>query len=577
MPYINHSRRTGTLEQVIGRHEDGTLLRGEADMYQRIIHDCGLSRLHWHIWYDLSLPISYAGQSEIQIDFLLICEKGAIILEVKGGKIDVVNGYYYYIQGNGRNQKMPITPFEQAHNYKWALLNHNVLNREKILVDYAVAFPHQEMPFTSESKSIDLSSWLWDKCSHDNKNNSFASFCEKILDAARANTSMDKYLPVLEENELEEIVQILSPTIVDKGRYAQSTLAEVLDWLHIQNLDTLKSLERNKRLLIEGGPGTGKTTMAKAYIKMHKALKGLYLCHNILLYAKVKEELIQEDLYNCEVCTYNRYINSLCHTLDSNNNKWNLQKLKKALRHIKHKTYDYIIIDEAQDIADKGIDLLIDKLVSISGDGISTGNYLLFYDIEQGYNSNSRHIEDFVSCYLSHASHFKLNENKRVITNRHIVNIANRLLTLGTNEEFTKYINNLYHDSIPYLRITYVNSNKELSRKFRVAIKQSEDTENTVVLVHSVLKHTMLQSDSIYDLLSDNPNVHILNEDSITTPNKYSIPFTSILKFKGLETHKVILVIPESCKAQDFNNFLFEVYIGFTRAIMELDIIIFSN
>ena len=156
MPYINHSRRTGTLEQVIGCHEDGSLLQGEADMYQRIFADCNTSKLHWHVWYDLSLPIQYAGKSEIQIDFLLICEKGAIVLEVKGGKIEVINGRYYHSNSSGISRQMSITPFEQARNYKWALLQHRVLNGELLFVDYAVAFPHQEMSITNENEYINF-------------------------------------------------------------------------------------------------------------------------------------------------------------------------------------------------------------------------------------------------------------------------------------------------------------------------------------------------------------------------------------------------------------------------------------
>ena len=576
MSYTNHSRRTGTLEQVICRHEDGTLLQGEADMYERIIRDCEASDLHWHLWYDLSLPIQYAGQSEIQIDFLLICEKGAIILEVKGGGIEVVNGRYYYVRNNGLSKQMSITPFEQAHNYKWALLNHRVLNGEQLFVDYAVAFPHQEMNKTNENESIDQSFWLWDKQLHDNKDNSFADFCESILDYARENSSRSRFVPVLTEKELDEVVQVLSPTLIDKSRYAQSTLSEVLNWLHIQNLDILESLERNKRILIEGGPGTGKTTMAKAFIKKHKGLKGLYLCQNILLYAKIREELVQADLYNCDVYTLNRYLGIISQNVDSMY-VWTPKQVKDIMQKTNHKLYDYVIIDEAQDIADKGIDILIDNLTSISGDGLSTGNYLIFYDLEQGYNSNSRHIDNFVSSYLPFSAHYKLNENKRVITNRKIVSLANKLLLQETKDAYTDFIKGLGEESIPYLRTTFVNCNKDLFRAFKSAVKQSDDIERTVVLVHSAFKRVMYQGDSIYDLLSDKPGVHMLDEDNVVNPDKSSIPFTSILKYKGLETNKVILVIPASCASVDLNNFLFEIYVGFTRAMMELQIIIYSE
>ena len=256
---------------------------------------------------------------------------------------------------------------------------------------------------------------------------------------------------------------------------------------------------------------------------------------------------------------------------------WTAKLMKEVFMQSSPKLYDYIIVDEAQDIADKGIEVLIDNLVSVSGDGLSTGNYLIFYDLEQGYNSNSRHIENFVSSYLPFAAHYKLNENKRVITNRQIVRYANELLQLETKDSYTDFIKKLGEESMPYIRTTFVNCNKDLSRTFKSAIKQSEDVEKTVVLVHSAFKHIIYQGDSIYDLLSDKPGVHILDENDIVNPDKSSIPFTSILKYKGLETNKVILIIPESCGSVDLNNFLFEIYVGFTRAMMELQLIIHSD
>lgn len=305
-------------------------------------------------------------------------------------------------------------------------------------------------------------------------------------------------------------------------------------------------------------------------------MRGLYLCQNIFLHAKVKEELIQEDLYNCEVYTFGRFLNSICIGIE-NDYKCNHSKLKDLFSSSEYKLYDYIIIDEAQDIADQGIDIIIDNLTSISGNGMSVGNYLIFYDIEQGYNSNSRHIENFVSRYLSFSAHYRLNENKRVITNKQIVSVANHILTLKTNSEYKKYLHELSNDMTQYLHMVFVANKKELSRSFKSAVKQSEDITNTVVLVHSAFKHIKYESDTIYDLLSDKVGIHNLDEKDIITPNRSSIPFTSILKYKGLETHKVILIIPELCNIGEIENFLFEVYIGMTRAMMELQIIIYTG
>jgi hypothetical protein len=575
MAFNNMSPRANTLDQYINLHEDGSILRGEYDIYQRIVRDCENSPLNWFVWYDLSLPIAVLNQSEIQIDFLLICEKGAIVLEVKGGAIQVYNGRYYY-DHNGRLTEMSTTPFKQAHNYKWALLQHNVLNGDLMFVDYAVAFPHQVMAYTNPNDEIDQSFWLWDKSKQDDNTQSIAQFFEEILDDVRERSAKNRYIKLLSPEALNSVVETLSPTLENKSRYAQSSLSEILKWLHLENIDILEGLSKNKRILIEGGPGTGKTTMAKAFIKKNKGLKGLYLCHNIFLAKKLEYDLVQEHLYNCTTTTYSRFLQGIS-TNYIDFNAINSSDIEQLLKQAPHDVYDFIIIDETQDIADKGVDVLLEDLTSSTGNGLEIGSYLIFYDLEQAYNRNYRATESVIECLMKYAAHFKLNENKRVLTNRQIIKFAEDLLSITSNDEYSHYLESLENQNVPFVNVQVADTNKLFNRLYKDALKQSEDKVNTVVLVHSNFKHIQSQDDpslSLYDTFSCKPGIHILDERTIEIPETSSIPFTSILKYKGLEANKVILILPSRLLVGDLNNFLYEIYIGFTRAIMELQILI---
>lgn len=46
--------------------------------------------------------------------------------------------------------------------------------------------------------------------------------------------------------------------------------------------------------------------------------------------------------------------------------------------------YDYIIIDEAQDLFNLGIDEVVDRLAA-PANGLKNGNYIVFYDNSQAY------------------------------------------------------------------------------------------------------------------------------------------------------------------------------------------------
>src|SRR5690606_12041223 len=65
----------------------------------------------------------------------------------------------------------------------------------------------------------------------------------------------------LTSKEYSAIKKILSPRIGDRNH---NTTINTLEWLGIHNIEILEGLYKNPRILIEGPPGSGKTTLAKA-------------------------------------------------------------------------------------------------------------------------------------------------------------------------------------------------------------------------------------------------------------------------------------------------------------------------
>ena len=132
-------------------------------------------------------------------------------MEVKGGSVEIMRGYYYYSH-KGVLTEMKKSPFEQANHYKWALLNNGVLNKDLVFVDYICAFPHSTLNRTSKNPTEDLSYKLWNKTKHDS-DCSFADFClEVIRREKRSNRTMT-------DQEFNEVIYSIMPSIEDRNKY----------------------------------------------------------------------------------------------------------------------------------------------------------------------------------------------------------------------------------------------------------------------------------------------------------------------------------------------------------------------
>lgn len=572
---INHSNKA--IDDICD--VNGNPLWGERLMYERIIKDCTSSSLIWHLFYDVHLPLPVNGQSETQIDFFLLCPKGIIIIEVKGGQIEIRDGKYIN-SGHGKTRTLKMSPFDQADSYKWAIFNNHVLSQDEVFISTACAFPSATLNRTSNVAIMDKAERLWTSVQHDDAKASFADFCIEVIENDRKKRNWVR--ADFSIREMEQIKDKFAPTISVSGSYTETSLQEILDWLKADNLDTLESLSKNNRIFIEGGPGTGKTTIAKAYIQKYSYQKGLYLCWNQLLAAKIKYVLQEKGLTNCDVERLESFLIRISEgrlNHDSFDGKMPDKELVRRVlsdykRSAKNKNYSYIIIDELHDTLDLGAIEVIDVLASISGSGLKDGRYLAFFDGNQGYNSGGRRLEDLSSLISHNAALFTLGKNKRVPTNFEIVEVSNQVRDLETFADLKPILSGIEGMPNSPISIEHFTSPNQL---LDTLSKKAEDISNNgkgeqyILLTHSNLnKLVCLGIMTFSDVLKNmSRTICPLSESNINTSMANKLPWTSILRYKGLERNRVILAI----KCEDYFN-CFELFIGMSRTIMSLELLI---
>jgi len=581
MPIVSHVTYNdkSDLEAIIIQN-DGRPLYGEIEMFRRIYSDCSNSEYTWHFWHNLRLPISVNKQKEIQIDFLLVCAKGVVVVEVKGGRVGIEQGMYY-LEASRERTFLDRSPFDQAQDYMYALINNRIISKSQIFLDTVCAFPHTRMEHTNANPTADQSYKLWSRIQHESNSESFTDFCLSVLEFDKNKIGWSR--PDLMPEEVTVAIQSLLFNFADRSRnvYSERGMEAILQRLKIDNLSTFKSLQKNERIFIEGGPGTGKTTIAKAYIEKYHTLRGLYLCWNRLLEAKIKNELWQAGLPNCTVKQFASFIFSIqasdakkqisLEDISSGNAVDEIEKLFTRVRNQEDFTpYDYIIIDEAQDVLDKGAIPLLNALSSVTCDGLSSGRYLVFYDTEQGYNSEARQIQEIADVVALNGARFELDENKRVPNNKEIVSFAKSLLDGMSAEDLFKRIQTENYDST---RVFYFNGAKQLIKHINT-IKQtirenSLDWNEFVILADSSTKKEQSSGDEkLYDRIATMEGIKELNANNICF-NTSEIPYTSILSYKGLECKHVVLVINSRVNINTF-----ELYVGMTRAIIDLQLLV---
>jgi Nuclease-related domain/AAA domain len=298
-------------------------------------------------------------QGDGEADLILLHRQiGLLVLEVKGGGIHVTAGNWTSTDGAGVIHEIK-DPFTQAVASKHALLRFLAkLGPAPINCDigHAVSFPH--ITIDENIATYGPRSLIIDRRDLEN----VAQKIDRIVEYHGLRSA-------LTAGEVSRIVRLLAPTLRirrtlrDEMGDAQQGLIDLTK----RQVEALDQLRRNRRLLVLGGAGTGKTVLASARARQHAENGGsvLYVCYNKLLADHMRAELAEVENVRAE-----SYF-SLCADVMRDSKRawpqdpppeWWSTEAPTALVDSATTTglrFDAIVVDEGQDFADNWLESLL--------------------------------------------------------------------------------------------------------------------------------------------------------------------------------------------------------------------------
>jgi superfamily II DNA/RNA helicase len=288
-----------------------------------------------------------------------------------------------------------------------------------------------------------------------------------------------------------------------------------------ENYEVLKGLSRNKNVIIQGAPGTGKTSLALKFLaeNLLKQQKGIVYCANKLIKSKL-EHIILND-----------------YQLDSNNINFRIFSDVITQDSVADDV-DFLIFDEAQEYFDKGLYDFIEKLNS----KLVKPKILVLYDPDQAIASNLKELAWYTDFFIEIGyTHYYFDENYRCAQNKEIGEISNSLLYNEYGKIKTKYKSSLI----------YVEDLKQKLELLSFILNDIHFTSSEKIIV----VHSNLIKD-FGNIINDyyNREIEELTESNINISSN-KVRYTTPIKYRGLENESVYLItedLNDSAKIQNY-------------------------